>query len=335
MKIALDAMGGDFAPEVTVAGVALAMERFPEITRMYLVGDESRLKRELDTQKFCHPKVEIVHAPEEVGMGESGLKAVKKKKKSSLNVAADLVKAGEAQSVVSAGNTGAMVASCRVKLRCLDGVEMPGIASPLPNEHGPNNILDAGANVNAKAMHLLHYAIMGSVYAREVQKVENPVVGLMSVSEEDEKGTDFTREVFAMLKAAPINFIGNVEGHDLFATRLHVTVCDGFVGNVMLKTAEATAKMVKKYFTEAIKAQPIRALGGLLAKPAFLAVSRRTSYESVGGSPLLGVNGVAIIAHGSSNKIAIMNAIRVAAESIRHEVNPQIEEAIAKLGRIG
>jgi phosphate acyltransferase len=334
MKIALDAMGGDHAPGVTIAGSALALERCPEITRLFLVGDEARLKAELTAQRFQHPKIEIVHAPEEVGMGESGLKAVKQKKKSSLNVAANLVKAREAEAVVSAGNTGAMVASCRIKLRCLEGVEMPGIASPLPNEHGPNNILDAGANVHAKPMHLLHYAVMGSVYAREVQKIDNPVVGLMSVGEEDEKGTDFTREVFSLLKAAPINFIGNVEGHDLFATRLHVTVCDGFVGNVMLKTAEATAKMVKKYLTEAIKSNPFTLLGGLLATPAFLKVSRRTSYDTVGGSPLLGVNGVGIIAHGSSNKIAIMNAIRVAAESIRHEVNPQIEQAIAKLGRI-
>lgn len=336
MKIALDAMGGDFAPGVNIGGTALALEVLPEITRIYLVGDEARLKRELDaTPGFPHSRIEIVHAPEEVGMAESGLKAVKQKKKSSLNVAADLVKAGEAQAVVSAGNTGAMVASCRIKLRCLEGVEMPGIASPLPNEHGPNNILDAGANVNAKPAHLLHYAIMGSVYAREVQKVDHPAVGLMSIGEEDEKGTEFTREVFALLKQAPINFIGNVEGHDLFATRLHVTVCDGFVGNVMLKSAEATAKMFKKYLAEAIKSHPLTALGGFLVKPAFLKVSRRTSYETYGGSPLLGVRGVAIIAHGSSNKIAIMNAIRVAAESIRHEVNPQIEEAIAKLGRVG
>lgn len=334
MKIALDAMGGDHAPGVNVAGTVLALERFAGIERIFLVGDEARLKRELEIHALRDPKVEIVHAPEQVGMGESGLKAVKQKKRSSLNVAADLVKAGAAQAIVSAGNTGAMVASCRVKLRCLEGVEMPGIASPLPNEHGPNNILDAGANVHAIPLHLLHYAIMGTVYAREVQRIDTPVVGLMSVGEEDEKGTDFTREVFALLKAAPINFHGNVEGHDLFKTRLHVTVCDGFVGNIMLKTAEATAKMVKKYLTEAIKSNPLTAVGGLLAKPAFEAVSRRTSYESVGGSPLLGVNGVAIIAHGSSNKIAIMNAIRVAAESIRHEVNPQIEEAIAKLGRV-
>jgi glycerol-3-phosphate acyltransferase PlsX len=324
-------MGGDHAPAVTVTGARLALDRFPSIRRLYLVGDESAIKKEVDAQLFADARLEIVHAPEVVDMGESGLKSVKQKKKSSINVMADMVKAGDAQAMVSAGNTAAMVASSRVKLRCLEGVEMPGIASPLPNEHGPNNILDAGANVHAKALHLLHYAIMGTVYARHVQKIKDPLVGLMSVGEEDEKGTDFTREVFALLKSAPINFIGNVEGHDLFATPLHVTVCDGFTGNVVLKSCEATAKMVSKYLKTAMRSNPMTLLGGLAAKPAFDQVKRRTSYDQVGGSPLLGVRGVSIIGHGSSNEIAIMNAIRVAVESVQHEVNPHIEEAIAAL----
>jgi len=324
-------MGGDHAPGVTVTGARLALDRFPSIRRLYLVGDEAIIKKEVDAQLFADARVEIVHAPEHVEMGESGLKSVKQKKKSSINVMADMVKAGDAEAMVSAGNTAAMVASSRVKLRCLEGVEMPGIASPLPNEHGPNNILDAGANVHAKPIHLLHYAIMGGVYARHVQGIKNPLVGLMSVGEEDEKGTDFTREVFALLKDAPINFVGNVEGHDLFATPLHVTVCDGFTGNIVLKSCEATAKMVSKYLRHAIRSNPFTALGGLVAQPAFDIVKRRTSYDQVGGSPLLGVRGVSIIGHGSSNEIAIMNAIRVAVESVQHEVNPQIEEAIASL----
>ena len=324
-------MGGDYAPAVTVTGARLALERYPAIRRLYLVGDEAAVKHEVDAQHFADARLEIVHAPEVVDMGESGLKSVKQKKKSSINVMADMVKGGEAQAMVSAGNTAAMVASSRVKLRCLEGVEMPGIASPLPNEHGPNNVLDAGANVHAKPIHLLHYAIMGSVYARYVQKVRDPLVGLMSVGEEDEKGTDFTREVFALLKDAPINFIGNVEGHDLFATPLHGTVCDGFTGNVLLKSCEATAKMVSKYLKTAMRSNPLTLLGGLVAKPAFDHVKRRTSYDQVGGSPLLGVRGVSIIGHGSSNEIAIMNAIRVAVETVQHEVNPQIEEAIASL----
>jgi glycerol-3-phosphate acyltransferase PlsX len=323
-------MGGDFAPRVAVTGARLALEAFPAIRRLYLVGEESAVKAEVDAQHFADAKLEIVHAPETVDMGESGLKSVKQKKKSSINVMADMVKGGDADAMVSAGNTAAMVASSRVKLRCLEGVEMPGIASPLPNEHGPNNILDAGANVHAKPLHLLHYAVMGTIYARHVQRVADPLVGLMSVGEEDEKGTDFTREVFALLREARgIRFIGNVEGHDLFSTPLHVTVCDGFTGNVVLKSCEATAKMVGKYLKAAMRSNPVSLLGGLFAKPAFDQVKRRTSYDQVGGSPLLGVRGVSIIAHGSSNEVAIMNAIRVAAESIQHEVNPHIEEAIA------
>lgn len=337
MKISVDAMGGDRAPGVVIAGVKLALARYPEITKLFLVGDEDLVKKEVDAQQLLDPRVEIVHAPEIVEMGESGLKSVKQKKKSSINISVDLVKQGEAQGAISAGNTGAMVASARVKLRTLEGVEMPGIASPLPNEHGPCNILDAGANVNARPIHLLHYAVMGSAYARFVQGHKDPVVGLMSVGEEDEKGTDFTREVFAMLKAAEpiVKFKGNVEGHDLFKTPLAVVVCDGFVGNIILKSCEATAKMVSKYLKDAITSNIVYKIGGLLAKPAFDGVKKRTSYESVGGSPLLGVGGVCIIAHGSSNDIAIMNAIRVAVETIRNEVNPYIEAEIAKLGKMG
>lgn len=331
MKIALDAMGGDFGPRVTIAGAAMALEAFPKVKRLYLVGDEAVLKRELEESNIAHAKFEIVHAPESVEMGESGLKAVRQKKKSSMSVAVDLVKSKSAEAVVSAGNTGAMVAASRIKLRSLKGVEMPGIASPLPNEYGPNNILDAGANVHAKALHLVHYAIMGTVYAKHVQGISKPVVGLMSVGEEDEKGTDFTKEVFGLLKQANLNFAGNVEGHDLFAKPLHVTVCDGFVGNIILKSCEATAKMVSKYIREAVQSNPVTMIGGLMAKPAFAHVKKRTSYDTVGGSPLLGVGGVSIIGHGSSNEVAIMNAIRVAAEAVSHHVNPHIEEEIAKL----
>jgi len=324
-------MGGDHAPGVVIAGAAMALAQYGAISELILVGDEGAIREEIEKQAVSDPRIEIVHATQVVDMGESGLKAVKQKKNSSISVAIDLVKKGDAQAMVSAGNTGAVVAASRIKLRSLEGVEMPGIASPLPNEHGPCNILDAGANVHAKPIHLLHYAIMGSVYANRVQKQEKPVVGLMSVGEEDEKGTDFTREVFAMLRQSHVNFCGNVEGHDLFETPLQVAVCDGFVGNVILKSCEATAKMVSKSIRNAVNENPVYQIGALLAKPAFAKVKKRTSYDSVGGSPLLGVRGVTIIGHGSSNSTAIMNAIRVAAEAIQHEVNPHIEEEISKL----
>jgi glycerol-3-phosphate acyltransferase PlsX len=270
-------------------------------------------------------------------MHESAVRALRKKKKASVAVATDLVKNGEAEAVISAGNTGAAVAAATLKLRLLKGVERAGIASPIPNEHGICNILDAGANPEAKPGHLVGYAVMGAVYARHVLRVEQPTVGLMSNGEEDEKGTSFTKETFALLKEladsgkAPFTWLGNVEGHDLFSTKLDVCLCDGFTGNVVLKSCEATAKAVSKWLREEFQRNPLRLAGAALAQGAFKAVKHRTNYESYGGSPLLGVNGVCIIAHGGSSALAIQNAIRVAAESVEHEVNPQIERVLGGL----
>lgn len=209
-------------------------------------------------------------------------------------------------------------------------MERAGIASPLPNEHGPCYVVDAGANVEAKPSHLLGYAIMGSVYARHVQGQANPSVGLMSVGEEDSKGTEFTREVFSLLKDSGLNFVGNVEGHDLFESKLDVVVCDGFVGNVILKSCEATASVMFKWLKRDLTASPIRKLGALICKDAFHATKERGNYEAYGGSPLLGVNGTCIIAHGSSSPRAVKNAIRAAVESVKHHVNPHIEEEMAR-----
>lgn len=325
-------MGGDKAPQAIVEGAKDALAEFAFIDRLCLVGDETVLKRELDRLQFRDRRVEIVPASEIVGMGESPVQAVRRKKDSSISVAVDLVKTGVCEAIVSAGNTGAAVAASTIKLRTLPGIERAGIASPLPNEHGPCNIVDAGANVDAKPRHLLQYAIMGAVYARHVQGKENPVVGLMSVGEEEGKGTEFTREVFDLLKASRLNFRGNVEGHDLFETKLDVVVCDGFTGNIVLKSCEATAKVMFKWLKLEIMSSPFRQLGALMAKGAFKATLERGNYETYGGSPLLGVNGVTIIAHGSSSPRAIKNAIRVAAESVRHHVNPHIEEEIQKSG---
>ncbi len=325
-------MGGDKAPQAIVEGARDALAEFSFIDQLCLVGDEDTLKREIDRLQLRDRRVLIVPSSEVVGMGESPVQAIRRKKDSSISVAVDLVKSGDCEAVVSAGNTGAAVAASTIKLRTLPGVERAGIASPLPNEHGPCNIVDAGANVDAKPRHLLQYAIMGAVYARHVQGKENPVVGLMSVGEEEGKGTDFTREVFDLLKASRLNFRGNVEGHDLFETKLDVVVCDGFTGNIVLKSCEATAKVMFKWLKHEINSSPFRQLGALMAKGAFKATLERGNYETYGGSPLLGVNGVTIIAHGSSSPRAIKNAIRVAAESVRHHVNPHIEEEIQKSG---
>lgn len=334
MKVALDAMGGDNAPAVNIAGAVAALKSYPKLSHLYLVGNQEILNREAASHSLNlnDPRISIHHAPETIGMAEPGAKTVRRKKLSSINVAMDLVKNGTADAFVSAGNTGAAVAAATLKLRCLKGVDRAGIASPLPNEHRICNILDAGANPESKPGHLVAYAIMGTAYAKYVLGVKNPRVGLMSNGGEDEKGTTFTKETFKLLRTTPhINFIGNVEGHDLFETELDIVLCDGFVGNIVLKSVEATAKAVSKWLKEEIKGTPLRIAGAMLAQGAFKALKAKCSYETYGGSPLLGVNGVVIIAHGSSSETAIQNAIRVAVESVEHKVNPRIEEALASL----
>lgn len=330
MKIALDAMGGDFAPQNAISGVKLALETLPHVAKFYLTGPTEVIATELDKQQVGQrERIEIVNATQVVAMADSGIDAVRKKKDSSVTVAVDLVKQGECQAIVSAGHTGAAVTASTLMLGRIEGVDFPGIASPMPNEHGVCYILDAGANPDAKASHLVQYAIMGSVYSRYVHGRENPIVGLMSVGEEDYKGNELTKHAFRLLREAPVNFKGNVEGHDIFETPLDVIVCDGFTGNVVLKSCEATAKVMLKWLKHELTATPIRKLGALMAQNAFRAVKAKGSYESYGGSPLLGLRGVVIIGHGSSSPLAIMNALRVACEAVEHKVNPHIEAAIA------
>ncbi len=331
MRIALDAMGGDFAPKNTLEGAKLALASQRKLEKLFLVGDEETIKSGLKSLDINYRKIEIVHASQVVEMSDSSTDALRKKKDSSISVAIDLIRKGECDAVVSAGHTGAAVAAATVRLGRLKGVHRPGIASILPNENGPCHIIDAGANPEARAAHIFQYALMGSVYARHVMGRKSPIVGLMSVGEEDEKGTETTKEVFAMLKGSNLNFCGNVEGHDLFERPVDIIACDGFVGNVVLKSCEATAKVIFKWLRYEIeRANPLRKLGALLASGAFKKAKDRGNYESYGGSPLLGVKGIVIIGHGSSSPLAIMNAIRVAAEAITHRVNPLIEEELGQ-----
>ena len=319
MKIALDVMGGDNAPDINVDGAKRALQDFPLIEKIYLVGREETVRSSCDRWGLSGPRVEIVPAAEVVEMNESGLLAVRKKKNSSMSISVDLVKSGDADAVVSAGNTGAAVAAATVKLRLLDGVERAGIVTQLPNEFGVCNVTDTGANPDAKQM---------------------PKVGVMSNGSEDEKGTDFTKGTFCLLKhleergALPFKFVGNVEGHDLFEHEIDVALTDGFTGNVLLKTCEATAKAFSKWLKEELKANPFRMVGAACASGAFRAMKARLSADSVGGSPLLGVRGVTIIAHGSSTPVAIRNALRVSMEMVQQGVNPLIEEEMARLGTI-
>jgi glycerol-3-phosphate acyltransferase PlsX len=330
MKIALDAMGGDFAPENPVAGAAMALAEYREITKLFLVGDSARLEAELAKVGCTDPRIQIVHASQVVEMSDGAVESVRRKKDSSVSRAVDLVREGEADAIVSAGHTGAAVAATTIKLRMLPGVERPGIASVIPTESNVFVLIDAGANIDARPVHLLQYGIMGAVYSRHVLGYQNPSVGLMSIGEEDVKGTDFTKEVFKLLKGSKLNFRGNVEGHDLFENPAEVVVCDGFVGNVVLKTVEATAHAIFSWLKHELKKSPVRMAGALLGKGAFKAIWKKTNYEEYGGSPLLGVNGICIIAHGTSTALAIKNAIRVAAESVAHQINPHIIEEIRR-----
>jgi glycerol-3-phosphate acyltransferase PlsX len=330
MKIALDAMGGDFGPPNAVGGAVLALKEYRYINKLFLVGDTPKIEAELKKHGCNDRRIEIFHATQVVEMSDSAIDAVRRKKDSSVSRAVDLVKKGEAAAIVSAGHTGAAVAATTIKLRTLPGVDRPGIAALIPSETNLFVLIDAGANSDARAEHLLQYAIMGSVYSRHVLGYKNPQIGLMSIGGEDVKGSELTKEVFKMLKQSSLNFRGNVEGHDLFDDPVEVVVCDGFVGNVILKTCESVAGAVFKWLKHELTRNKVRMTGAYLARNAFRTIKKKLNYEEYGGMPLLGVNGICIIAHGASTPLAIKNALRVAAESIEHQVNPHIVEEVRR-----
>ena len=330
MKIALDAMGGDFGPPNVVAGAALALREYSHIRKLFLVGDTAQIEAELRKLGCNDSRIEIVHSTQVVDMSDSAWSAVRRKKDSSVSRAVDLVKHGQANAIVSAGHTGAAVAASMIKLRTLPGIYRPGIAAVLPTETNVFVLMDAGANIDARPEHLLQYAFMGSVYSSHVLGYKNPTVGLISLGEEDVKGNEMTKEVFKMLKKSSLNFVGNIEGRHLFEDPVEVVVCDGFVGNVILKTCESISVAIFQWLKHELSRTPMRKLGAFLARESFRSIKDKTNYEEYGGSPLLGVNGICIIAHGSSTPLAIKNALRVAAESIEHQVNPHIIEEVQR-----
>jgi glycerol-3-phosphate acyltransferase PlsX len=330
MKIALDAMGGDFGPPNIVSGAVLALKEYSYIGKLFLVGDTPRIEAELKKLKCNDRRIEIVHATQVVEMCDRAVDAVRRKKDSSVSRAVDLVKKGEAAAIVSAGHTGAAVAATTIKLRTLPGVDRPGIAAVIPSETNVFVLIDAGANSDPRPEHMLQYAIMGSVYSRHVLRYKKPSVGLMSIGDEDIKGSDLTKEVFKMLKLSDLNFRGNIEGHDLFENPVEVVVCDGFVGNVILKTCESISAAIFKWLKHELMKSGARMAGAYLARNAFKTIKKKVNYEEYGGMPLLGVNGICIIAHGASTPKAIKNALRAAAESIEHQVNPHIVEEVSR-----
>jgi phosphate acyltransferase len=332
MRIVVDVMGGDHGSAVVVAGVRAALEApgHERIRQLFLVGNEAEIAEALAQHRHHDPRIEVVHASEVLTMEDKPVVALRKKKDCSMARAIELVKEGKADAVISPGNTGGMVAAATLKLRPLPGVDRPGIATVLPAPDNDFVLLDAGANVECRPRHLLHYAIMGSLYSQHILGCQNPRVGLLSVGTEDVKGNPLTLEAFKLCKQVDINFIGNVEGHDLFANRVDVVVCDGFVGNIVLKTCEGLAKGFFNWLKMELTKAPHRAVGAFLAQAAFRTIKRRVDPDNIGGAPLLGLNGAVMIAHGSAREQAIKNVIRTTIETISHHLNEHIQQEVAR-----
>lgn len=330
MRIALDAMGGDHAPREIVRGAVQAASHLKDVETVILVGDERAVQNAL---RQCGgklgPRLRLVHASEAIGMEESPAVAVRKKKDASINRCIAMMKAGEADAVVSAGNSGAVAAAAVFGLGRIPGVSRPAIATVLPTRGRPLLLIDAGANTDCDAAWLAEFAVMGSVYSQAVLHQPAPVVGLLSIGTEECKGNEITRKAFAMIQRSGVNFRGNVEGHDLFMGQTDVVVCDGFVGNVVLKTTESVAHAISFWMKQEFFRHPVRVLGALLLKGALAAMKRRMDPELVGGAPLLGVPGACIIAHGGSTYRAIYHAIIAGATAARNNVAREIETRVA------
>ncbi len=327
IRVAVDAMGGDHGPEVIVEGVVEALRDAPG--QVILVGDGSRVSDALKKIGAPSDGIDIVHASDVVAMGAHPVEAVKRQKDSSIVVACRLVKEGRADAVVSAGSTGAAMASSLLQWGRIKGIERPAIGTVLPSLSGRCLLLDAGAQVDCRPKHLTQFAVMGSIYAERVLGIERPRVGLLNIGEEETKGNDLVLSTYARLKEVEnLNFIGNVEGRDVLPGRVDVAVCDGFVGNIVLKFAEGMASATFDLLRESIHYDVRSRLGGMLLRPSLKRLWKRMDYAEYGGAPLLGVRGVSIISHGSSSAKAIRNAVRVAREAVAGQIVQEIEAQI-------
>ncbi len=324
MKIVLDAMGGDRIPETPIEGAIEALEVLDGAFEIILVGDRERIERELETHRFFSPRLSVEHASQIVGMSEPPAQVLKKKKDSSISVGLKLQKEGKADAFISAGNTGAVMAQSLLTLGRIKGITRPAIMTIFPTMRDPCIVLDVGANVDSKPIHLLHFAVMGHVYAREFLDRPNPKIGLLSIGEEPAKGDELTVSTHALLKGSKLNFIGNVEGRDIIQGVADIVVCDGFVGNVILKLSESVIYLVMSMIKSATSVSPVRRLGALLMKPTFDVLKKNLNYEEYGGAPLLGIDGVSIICHGGSSPKAIRNAIQTARLSVKRDINRHI-----------
>ena len=330
MRLAIDAMGGDFAPREIVRGAIAARDALPE-DEIILVGDAATIRRELQEAGATPDRLTIVHASQRVAMADLPVEAVRKKPDSSMRRATELMAQGKADAVISAGNTGAFVAAAHMVAKRLPGIRRPGISVVFPTFYGPVVLIDVGANVDSRPIHLLQYALMASLYARKVIGIENPRVGILNIGEESEKGNTLALESRRLIEKAPLRFCGNAEGRDIFNGRFDVIVCDGFVGNIVLKCVEALVSNMFQVIMEEFKTLDPKAAAPL--GPVLKELRRRHDAEEYGGAPLLGVNGIVIICHGNSSARAITNALRAAATYARQQVNRTIIEAVAQAGR--
>jgi glycerol-3-phosphate acyltransferase PlsX len=330
-------MGGDHGPAVVVEGAVAAVREFG--ASVILVGDRGAIEREVLRLGAQAQAVEIRHASQVVGMAESPSHALRRKRDSSLKVAAELVREGVAAAFISAGNTGAAMAISMFVIGVLPGVDRPAIAAVLPNLRKFTILLDAGANVDPKPWHLLQFAVMGHVYARDILGLDSPRVGILSVGEEEGKGNELTKEAYELLKESSLNFVGNVEGRDIYNGSTDVVVTDGFTGNVALKISESLAEMLGSMIKEELLRDTRSKIAARLAMPAFERFRRRIDYTEMGGAPLLGIDGAAIICHGASPVKAIKNAVRVAQEwataGLNEHIKAALEAEVARGGREG
>jgi glycerol-3-phosphate acyltransferase PlsX len=329
ITVALDAMGGDHAPRAEVEGAVLAAREYADV-RVILVGIEEKVRTELNRLRHRDLPIEIVPATDVVTMTESPSHAFRRKKDSSLHVAARLVRDGKADALVSAGNTGAVMTVARFVLGTLPSVDRPALAWAFPNiKDRVSVMLDVGANVDSKPLHIEQFAVMGEIYYRALWGVKRPRIALLSIGEEDVKGNDLTREAAGLLKQSSLNFVGNIEGRDVFRGNVDVIICDGFIGNIALKLSEGLVEHIGGMLKKAIKSSIASQIGYALSKKAFDAFRKRTDYSEYGGAPLLGVRGITIIGHGRSNPNAVKNAVRVAAELCRSGMNEKIEQELS------
>ena len=329
-------MGGDHGSEVVIEGIKLALQAYPNISELHLVGQQSEIETSLQRARCHDARIQIHHASEIIRMEDKPLDAVRKKKDCSMVRALELVRDGKADAVISRGNTGALVAAATFRLRRLEPVDRPAIVTVIPTGKGEFVLLDSGANHECKPVHLLQFAIMGSIYARDLLGHQRPRVGILSNGTEETKGTELTREAAKLCRQVDLNFIGYVEGNHLFADQVEVVVTDGFIGNIVLKSVESMGKALVGLLRRELTANPLRKIGAALAQGALKSIKRRLDPEAYGGAPLLGLNGTVIKAHGSARERAIMNAIRVATETIQHKINDaivrEVTQASEKLG---